>query len=136
MAYKIKIDEYGTLQLRARICPHGNCEELKDEVRKESATAQYNVIRLLLAISTYLPMRVGLVDISGSYIQSGPIRREAFARPPREWDRTTRGPIWELLKFPYGITEAERQWALVLESFLTHDMGMETIETVSQFFIK
>lgn len=98
--YKIKVNEDGTLKLKARICPRGNRDELKDEVRKDSATAQFNVIRLILEIATYLQMRIGILDISGPYMQIGPIKREIFVRPPREWDNGTHGSIWEFLKLP------------------------------------
>lgn len=40
--------------------------KMKDDVRKDSATAQFDIIRLLLAIVTFLPMRLGDVDVSGA----------------------------------------------------------------------
>lgn len=70
------------MNLKARICPHGNRDVEKDYVRKDSATAQYDVILLILAIVTFLPFRLGLVDIKGAYLQSGPIRRDIYVRPP------------------------------------------------------
>lgn len=32
--YKLKSTEDGTLKVKARICPHGNLDRMKDEVRK------------------------------------------------------------------------------------------------------
>lgn len=135
VVYKVKTEEEGHHRLKARICPHGNRDHLKDDVRKDSATAQFHVIRLLLAIATTLHFLLGVIDISGAYMQSGPIKREIYVRPPRKW-RTTRGHIWKLLKLPYGITEAGRQWAQVMEDWLTKETGMEMAHGISQLFIK
>lgn len=49
----------------ARIFPHGNRDNLKDEIRKVSSTAQFYLIRLKLAMVTFLPLRLGLIYISG-----------------------------------------------------------------------
>lgn len=133
--YKLKMGETGTMRMKARICPHGNRDDQKDQIRKDSATAQFDVIRLLLAIVTLLPMRLGVLDISGAYMQSGPIKRDLYVRPPREWG-CRRGFIWKLLKLPYGISEAGRQWAKVFEEWLITEMNMYTVEGVSQLFIK
>lgn len=135
VVYKVKTSEDGTMNLRARICPHGKRDDMKDDLRKDSTTAQFSVIRLLLSIATCSRVRLGLVYISGAYMQIGPIKRQIYGRPAREWDGGVRRSVWELLKMPYGITEAGIQWALVIESWLTDAMGMESIEGVSQIFI-
>lgn len=80
--------------MAARICPHGNRDDMKVEIRKDSGTAQFDEIGLLLAISTLLPMSIGVIDISGSYKQSGPIDRDIFVRPPREQKKTQTGYVW------------------------------------------
>lgn len=53
VVYKIKTDEKGEHRLKARICPHGNKDAMKDGIRKDSATAQFNVIRMMLAMTTF-----------------------------------------------------------------------------------
>lgn len=77
---------------------------MKDEVRKESSAAQFDAIRLLLAMATFLPVILGFMDIIGPCMQSGPICREIYARSPREWTKATRGNVWKLLKLPYEVT--------------------------------
>lgn len=57
---------------------------MKDDIRKHSATAEFHVIRLLLAIATRLYMRLVVIDISGAYIHSGPIKRDILVQTPRE----------------------------------------------------
>lgn len=58
---------------------------MKETVRKESYTAQLDDIRMIILIVTFI--LIGIVDISGAYIKSGPIRRHVLARPPRERDK-------------------------------------------------
>lgn len=136
VVYKVKTEEDKSMRLKARICPHGNRDIEKEDIRKDSATAQFDVIRLMLTILTFLPFSIGLVDIKGAYLQSGPIRRDIYVRPPREWRTLPRGWIWHLLKLPYGITEAGRQWAMVLEEWLLEELGMERVYGVSQMFLR
>lgn len=92
--------------MKAHIVPHGNRDRMKDDVRNFPVTAQLNIIRLMLSMTSFFPMRLGVVDISGAYMQSGPIRIEVFVRPLREWNGTKKGRLWKLSKFPYGVSEA------------------------------
>lgn len=135
VAYKIKIDEDESLKLKDRICPHGNRDKEKDVIRKDSASVQFPIIRLMLRISALLSLRIGKVDISAAYLQSGPITREIFVRPPKEHGGK-RGTLWKLLKLPYGIAEAGRQWQTVCESWLLFKkMGFQRISGISQLFV-
>jgi len=141
--FKIKKDENGVLSLKSRIVAHGNEDRDKDTVRKDSAAAQFVVIRLLLSIATLLGFRLGKIDVKKAYLQSGPITRQIFVRPPREWHtmsanapRSSRMILWKLRKLPYGIVEAGRQWHLVAESWLMETLKFERISGLSQIFIK
>lgn len=75
-------------------------------------------------------------------MQSGPVTRKIYVtyiltvRRPGEPEGCTGAYIWELVKLPYGVTEAGRQWAMVMETWLTIEMEMESVEGVSQLFIK
>lgn len=133
--YKVKNEENGKKRLKARLCPHGNRDRMKDSVRKDSATAQFDVIRIVCSMATVLRLKLGCLDIKGAYLQSGPIRREIYVRPPKECG-VNRGTIWKLVKLPYGITEAGRQWAKVFEGWLLSDANFERVFGVSQIFVK
>lgn len=121
--------------LKARIVPHGNRDDEKDDVRKDSSAAQFFAIRLVLYISTLLGFRLGMADIKGAYLQSGPIKRTIYVRPPREW-RGARGMLWMLLKLPYGIVEAGRQWQKVVEEWMLTTGRLLRIRGISQLFLK
>jgi len=100
--------------MKARIVPHGNHDDEKDEVRKDFSNAKLFVVRLLLSLVTFLGFRIGTADIKSAYLQSGPIQRDIYVRPPRDWT-SIRGILWKLLKLLYGIADAGRQWQRVVE---------------------
>lgn len=81
--YKLKIKEDGSRMMKARIVPHGNHDNGKDEVRKDSSKGPLFVVRLLLCIATFLDFRVATAYIKGAFLKSGPVWREVFVRPPR-----------------------------------------------------
>eukprot|EP00171_Calliarthron_tuberculosum_P007062 IDg7062t1 len=136
VTYKIKVQEDNTLKLKSRICAHGNRDNDKDKVRKDSAAAQFPIIRLLAIISTLLGFKMACIDISAAYLQSGPCHREIYMRPSPEHKRA-RGTLWKLVKLPYGISEAGRQWHTTCELWLlSAEIGFERIIGVSQLFVK
>lgn len=133
--YKVKNEEHNTKRMKARLCPNGNRDRMKKTVRKDSATAQFDIIRLLLSIASILCFRLGCIDIKGAYLQSGPIKRTIYVRPPSELD-LPRHILWKLRKLPYGITEAGRQWAKEIESWLIEKAGFRRVKGLSQFYVK
>ena len=135
VVYKVKTDEEGTRKMKARIVPHGNHDDEKDNVRKDSSNASLFVVRLLLSLATFLHYRVGTADIKGAFLQSGPITRDIFVRPPREWP-SKRGTLWKLRKLPYGIADAGRKWQRTVETWMIEQAGMERVHGISQLFIR
>ena len=135
IVYKVKVEENNRKRLKARLCPHGNHDNEKDSVRKDSATAQFDVIRLLCSIATILRFKLSCLDIKGAYLQSGPIQRDIYVRPPHEL-QMKRDILWKLTKMPYGITEAGRQWAKVFEQWLTEKAYFTRIHGIPQMFVQ
>lgn len=133
MIYKVKSEENERKRLKGRLCPHGNHDDLKGKIRSDSATAQWEVIRLLLSLVVILRFFIGCVDIKGAYLQSGSITRLLYVRPPRECGGM-RGKLWKLLKLPYGIPEAGRQWAKAIESWMIDTAGFQRVFGVPQLF--
>lgn len=52
--YKLKIGDAVSMRFKAQIFLHGNRDRMKDEIRKDSSTAQCNVIRILLSMAAYM----------------------------------------------------------------------------------
>lgn len=46
------------------------------------------------------------------------------------------GKLWQLLRLPYGIPEAGRQWALVMEFWMLNDMRFQRVRGASQLYIE
>lgn len=81
VAYKVNTSEEGKKKQKARIGTHGNRDEMKDGVRKDSGTAQLSVIRLMISMDTWMSFKIGLVDFSGAHMESGQIKRNNMGDP-------------------------------------------------------
>jgi Reverse transcriptase (RNA-dependent DNA polymerase) len=112
---KIKIED-GSYRLKCRLVPHGNRDEEKDALRKDSSTAQSSVSRLFLAIPMLHKFSVGSIDVVAAYLQSGPLPWRVYVRPPRGWDKP--GCLWRLLRPAYGLVESGRLRKLAIEKWI------------------
>lgn len=134
--YKVKEDENHRLTLKCRLVPNGNLDRDKESVRKDSAAVQFPVIRLIISLASLWQFHLGVLDVKAAYMQSGPMLRKLYVYPPAEYT-AERGHVWRLLKLPYGVTEAGRQWQLVVESWLlSESMGFTQAVGFQQLFVK
>jgi hypothetical protein len=124
--------ESGTYRLKCRMVPHGNRDREKDGILTDSATAQFCSIRLLLSLAVLLKFRLSSLDISGAYLQAGPIQRDIYVRPPPGW--SPRNILWHLTRPAYGIVESGRLWQLAIEEWLTKQ-GFSHVNGLSQLFV-
>lgn len=135
LVYKLKIDEKGVIELKARIFPYGIRDQQKHDVRKDSSTAQFDVILIYLSITSRMDAVLGYVYITGSYLQSEPIKRTIYLSPPCDLG-AKRGFLWKLTNLPYDITESGRQWAIFLRRWLTTSAALYILSGVDQLFVK
>jgi Reverse transcriptase (RNA-dependent DNA polymerase) len=96
---------------------HGNEDNQKDEVRKDTQAPRFIAIRILLTFAALHKFQIASLDIKGAYLQSGPCKRYVFVRPPNEWPRA-RGVVWKLLKLRHGLPDACHKWQVVIDDFL------------------
>lgn len=68
-------------------------------------------------------------------MQSGPITRKVYVRQPREYNRK-RGIVWKLLKSPYGMVDAGRQWSTKIVGWMKIEAKLERVFGESQLFLK
>jgi hypothetical protein len=73
------------MSLKTRIMLHGNKDNQKDEVRKDTQAASFTAIRILLTLAALHKCHISSLDIKGAYLQSGPCKRFVFFRTPNEW---------------------------------------------------
>jgi Reverse transcriptase (RNA-dependent DNA polymerase) len=59
---------------------------------------------------------LGSIYVVAAYLQSGPLPRRFFVRPPREWAKP--GCLWRLLRPEYGLVESGRLWQLAIEKWM------------------
>lgn len=93
--FKVKKEEDGSRRFKARLSPHGNRVRINREIRKDSATAQFDIIRIILSMVAILGFRIGVIDMKEAYLQSEAIRRLIYVRPPADILKT-RGVLWRL----------------------------------------
>lgn len=105
IVFKKKKDGEGKLNLNARLVLHGNRGRVCFSVCRDSATADLSVIRLIISLATILGFQIVTADVKGAYMQSGPIQREIYVRPPTCIDKP-RNTIRKLQRIPYGIAKA------------------------------
>lgn len=119
--------------------PHGNHDDEKHSIRKDSAIAQVNIVRLLPSLTTSLNYRLGMVDLKGAHLQSGPIKRTMYVRPPTEWSGMKQyegAKLWKLTKLLCGIAKAGRQRQETVENWMMQDMQLKCVKGISQLFVK
>ena len=133
--FNIKTDgEAGRLKLKCRLVPHGNQDADKDKVRKDSQTAQFPIIRLILSLCVIFRFFLATLDIKSAYLQAGPMPRTIYVRTPKGWS-TSRHALWKLLKPAYGIAESGRLWQLQIEAWMS-GQGIHQVVGLPQLFIK
>ncbi len=62
----------GTGETEAEVphVPHGNKNDLKDEIRSDSSTAQLPIIRTVLSMAALHKLKIATLDISKAYLQA------------------------------------------------------------------
>lgn len=131
--YRVKTDELGVKMLKARLVIHGNRDADKDLIRKDAVAANLFITRFLLSVGTLMHFKFGVADIKGAFMQSGPITRELYVKPPKLL-QVNRNIYWKLKKLPYGVADASRQWLKVSDKWM-HDMGFTRVFGVNQLFV-
>lgn len=125
--------EKDKLKLKCRLVSHGNRDKEKDYIRKDSATAQFPIIRVVLSLVAVLQLSVATIDIKKAYMQGGYLSRDIYMRPPKGWASSSR-KIWKLLKPAYGLVESGRILLLAIESWLKSE-GIYELPGFPQLFI-
>lgn len=132
VVYRIKTEENSQKRMKSRLYPNGNRAKLRKTVRKDCATAQFDIIRLLLSHSppsSPLGCHVPILKVHTSKVALCE-DKSTFAFHV-SWT-----VLWRLHRLPYGITEADRQCAKEIESCFVSEYGLERVFGLSQLYIK
>lgn len=110
-------------RLKARICPWGNHDLDKYDLRTDAPSMLMEVFRLVLLIGVERKWDVGSMDVRAAFLQAKGFDRCVYVRPPRE--EANSGVLWKLLTPAYGLVDSGRLWYLTSNSALCSTYGLE-----------
>ena len=125
-----KVKEGNTI-VKARLTVRGDLE-MTEDIQTDSPTVRKSNIKLVLTASARQHFDIKSQDVSSAFLQSKPIERDIFVRPPRE--RRIPGVIWRLKKTVYGLVDASRGFYLNFSQNLM-DLGCEKMKMDPAMFI-
>lgn len=131
---RIKEDLDGMLKLKARLFLHVNSDKDLFTVRRDSASADLAIIRMVLSLALVLNFDIATADVKATSMQSGPIKRQISVRSSRTL--VAKEFVWKLTRLPYVIVYAGRRWLCAVKEWMTKDFGLERIDAVDQLFHK
>ena len=132
--FQVKTDgEGGKLKIICRLVPHGNRDRDNEFVRKDSATAQFPIIRIVISLAAIMSFSIASIGINGAYLQAGQCPRDIYVKPPKGWASNAR-TVWKILKLAYGIVESGRLWQLVAEEWMS-TQGFVQFPGLLQLFV-
>ena len=101
-------------KLDSRFCVQGVREF--SESNASAPTVQLQSVRIPLAVIAYRKWNFRVMDVSRSFLMSGPLKRDTFVKLPQwaEKDNVAR----KLLKAAYGLRTACEDWYKAIRDFL------------------
>ena len=99
-----KVKDNKTL-IKARLTIRGDQEDTLD-VRGDSPTVRKSNINVFLMCAARMRWKIKSSDVTSAFLQSTPIERDVFVKPPVE--RRVPGVLWKLTKLVYGLVDASR----------------------------
>lgn len=93
--YKIKDDDDCQWKLKARLVLQENCGKGRYSVLRDSTSAYLSVVCLPISLSVILGFDIATAYVNRAYIQSSPIKRKVFVRPPKQI--VGHNILWKLL---------------------------------------
>ena len=106
--------ENGQEKVKGRLVAKGFQEDI--DIFKDSPTCSKEGLRLSLHVIASNNWMINSIDIKAAFLQSKPIEREVFVKPPPE--SSDSGMLWKLKKTIYGLCDGSRSWYLTLKDFL------------------
>lgn len=112
VVYRIKSEEQGEKRMKEPLSPSTSSAKVMREIRKDSYTKQFHIIRHLVSITAIFLYLLLYMDIKCAHLQGPLIKRCIYVTPPFKL-RLRRNILWKLRKVSYESTEDGRQWAKI-----------------------
>ena len=90
--------------LKARMVPHENRDNEKNQQETSSPCIKPDMFKLLISYAAEHGYDVCLIDIKTAFLQTGGINRLVFVKPPRETHAQS-DLYWKLEKTTYGLVD-------------------------------
>ena len=113
-------------RLKARICPRGDLDRDKEQLRVDAPTALPTHVRLFCSLAASKKWEIRSCDVTTAFLQTGPMDRAIFIKPPHEMINFMGVPadtIWRMQVTVYGLVEGPFKWSKHL-SKLFGDFGL------------
>lgn len=114
---------------------HCHLDAEKETVRADCVAAYMLIVMHILCLGTCLGFKFGSADIKGSFMQSGPITRQVYVRPPRDCPHN-RGAFWKLLNSHMGFSKQAGRGFLKIEDWMMNEYGLERVFDDLELFVK
>ena len=132
--YKIKKNDDVSLKLKARIAPHGNEDNIKNDLSTDCTTCPPSGLRIVESVASLHGWKVHKADVKSAFLQTGAAMRDVFVKPPRESGmRSTH--MWLLLTAAYGLVNSNAKWQVQSDqSFF--ELGLTQCQKIPQLFYR
>lgn len=102
-----KLDSFVNRTAKARLVARGN-EEDRVAMVTYSPTFKKDTFRFVLQVAASKDWTPTVIDVKKGFLNSDPIHREVFLRPPKELNCGNK-TIWKLNRAVYGLSDASRE---------------------------
>jgi len=109
-------------KVKARICPWGNHDVDKFDLRTDAPSMLMEIFRLVISIGVEKHWDIGSMDVRAAFLQADGFKRTIFVRPPREQSQPN--VYWRLLAPAYGLVDSGRLWYLTSNAALCNEYGL------------
>ena len=103
------------------------------EVLTDAPTCAKYTLRTMLSICAIEQWKPCSIDIKTAFLQGENIQRELYVRPPKEAG-LQKNELWKLIKPPYGLVDAPRNWYRKLQNVILKLRGVQSIIDPPFFF--
>ncbi len=125
--FSVKYDgAQGKLKLKCRIAPHSNRDDPKDEIRSDSSTTQFPIIRTVLSMAALHKLKIATLDIFKACPQARYLQRYIYMRPLAGF-KSRPGELWKILKPAHGLVESGRLWQTTIGPYMIDTYRLDQV---------
>jgi hypothetical protein len=135
--FKRKRDELGNdLKYKARLTRQACFQTFGvDFIDTYAPIARMTTVRLLLALSVLLKLRLSCVDFTNAFLNAS-LTEDIYFNPPPGCPPLPQGFVYKLQRALHGLKQSPREWNNTLHKFLTEKCQFRQLRTEHCMYIK